>query len=179
MHALHEDRMGKTGWASTRDQNRSSTTRIAPSPEEQQVSCEAQHIQKELIQLKGTVRKGADRKMSASRRVSTSCTPLSDGGVAAAASARRASWIGLTRQLSEANLDQVGQPRVLTRLSAGDPAARHGSTVMVERTGSVKIAAGEVSSGALGCGSDPTQCTSSAGACCWPWESTCLPSRSC
>ena len=113
------------------------------------MSCEAQHIQKELIRLKGTDRKGADRKTSASRRVSTSCTPLSDGGVAAAASARRASWIGLTHQLSEANLDQVGQPRVLTRLGAGDPTARHGSTVMVEQTGSVKIAAGEVSSGGL------------------------------
>ena len=58
---------------------------------------------------------------SASRRPSTSCRPLSGGGVVAAASARRKSWIGLTRQLSEAN-DQVGQPaRVLT--SARVPAS--------------------------------------------------------
>ena len=59
-----------------------------------------------------------NRKLSgASRRPSTSCTPLSGGGVVAAASARRKSWIGLTRQLSEVN-DQAGQPaRVLTSTS--------------------------------------------------------------
>ena len=51
---------------------------------------------------------------SASRRPSTSCTPLSGGAVAAAASARRESWIGLTSKLSEAKSDEGGQPQVLT-----------------------------------------------------------------
>ena len=70
-----------------------------------------------------------NRRWSASRRLSeqqdsprgarpsAACTPLSGGGVVAAASARRKSWIGLTRQLSEVN-DQAGQPaRVLTSTS--------------------------------------------------------------
>ena len=67
-----------------------------------------------------------NRRWSASRRLSeqqdsprgarpsAACTPLSGEGVVAAASARRTSWVGLTRQLSEVT-DQVGQPaRVLT-----------------------------------------------------------------
>ena len=57
------------------------------------------------------------KRSSASRRLSTSCTPLSGGGVAAAASERRKSWIGLTRQLSDAK-DQTGQPQVLTSTRA-------------------------------------------------------------
>ena len=68
--------------------------------------------------------------MSAARRASTSCTPLSNGGVAAAASARRDSWIGLTRQLSQATfVHQVEQPRVLSARGS----AVHDSAAQLER----------------------------------------------